>query len=116
MVDLRQLHRDKDVQGLVGALELGSEEPAYRLGFALCFAAEALGDLGDPRAIGPLIRALDCDPNLRVRAGAARALGELGGPRAREALLKTLRERPRPPGELCEAVYGSLRKLDRASG
>jgi HEAT repeat protein len=115
-VELRQLHRNKDVQGLIDALERGREESAYSLGFARCYAALALGDLGDSRALGPLIRTLDCDPNLHVRTGAAQALGELGGPGAREALQRALRERPLPPHELFKAVIESLRKLDRASG
>jgi hypothetical protein len=52
-------------------------------------AAEALGKLGDSRAVEPLIRALgDSDHN--VRRIAAMALGKLGDPRAVEPLIGRL--------------------------
>jgi len=44
-------------------------------------AAESLARLGDPRAVDPLIDALD-DEDWRVRQKAAWALGYLGDPRA----------------------------------
>ncbi|HEX5037882.1 MAG TPA: HEAT repeat domain-containing protein [bacterium] len=52
-------------------------------------AAEALGELGDPRAIKPLIRALG-DGDKLVRMAAAEALGELGDPRAVKPLIRAL--------------------------
>src|SRR5690349_2963201 len=45
------------------------------------FAAEALGTLGDPAAVLPLIRALK-DKNRDVRSNAAAALGKLGDSRS----------------------------------
>ena len=52
-------------------------------------AAKAMGQLGDPRAVDPLIDALQ-DKNYLVRASAAWALGELGYKRAVDSLLEFL--------------------------
>jgi HEAT repeat protein len=51
-------------------------------------AATALGEIGDPAAIGALIAALEHDPHHEVRAAAAEALGRIGGERAIGALLR----------------------------
>jgi epoxyqueuosine reductase len=51
-------------------------------------AAVALGNTGDPRAVPPLVRSLDREPNALVRGHAAWALGQLGGTMARAALEK----------------------------
>jgi HEAT repeat protein len=53
-------------------------------------AAEALGRLGDPRAVEPLIDTL-WDDDARVRLKAAWALGMLGDPRALAPLQKLYR-------------------------
>ena len=53
-------------------------------------AAEALGRLGDPRAVEPLIDTL-WDDDARVRTKAAWALGMLGDPRALVPLQKLYR-------------------------
>ncbi|RMF83541.1 MAG: NACHT domain-containing protein, partial [Nitrospirae bacterium] len=55
-------------------------------------AAEALGKLGDPRAVEPLLQALG-DESRGVRRAAAEALGKLGDPRAVEPLLQALGDR-----------------------
>ena len=55
--------------------------------------ATALGQIGDPRAVGPLIGALG-DSDEYVRAGAAEALGRIGDARAVEPLLKVLKDYP----------------------
>lgn len=49
-------------------------------------AALMLGKLGDPRAVEPLIRALDA-PGFQTPINAAQALGQLGDPRAIEPLI-----------------------------
>jgi hypothetical protein len=54
-------------------------------------AAEALGRLGDPRAVGPLIVALK-DSHWEVRRDAAESLGKLGDSRAVEPLMQTLKD------------------------
>ena len=68
---------------------LTDADAPYRWG-----AAEALGRMGDPRAVEPLIRALR-DEDWRVRMKAAWALGRL---RDRSALIP-LREARRDPME-----------------
>lgn len=48
-------------------------------------AANYLGDIGDPKAVPPLLKALE-DPFFNVRRCAALALGKIGDPRAIEPL------------------------------
>lgn len=55
-------------------------------------AARVLGEMGDMRAVEPLIEVLKFDRNGSVRLYAARALGELGDPLATEPLIESLRE------------------------
>ncbi|MFN8560351.1 MAG: HEAT repeat domain-containing protein [Anaerolineae bacterium] len=52
-------------------------------------AALMLGKLGDPRAVEPLIRALDA-PGFQTPLYAAQSLGKLGDPRAIEPLLRAM--------------------------
>jgi len=54
-------------------------------------AAAALGELGDTRAVEPLIAALR-DQDRRVRKSAAAALGQMGDPRAVEPLIIALQD------------------------
>jgi HEAT repeat protein len=86
---------------------LTDENPAFRWG-----AAEALGRMGDPRAVIPLIRALK-DGDWRVRMKAAWSLGRLGDRSAliplREALgdpMEGVREMAR---EAEEKILSSVR-------
>jgi HEAT repeat protein len=70
-------------------------------------AALMLGKLGDPRAVQPLIQALDA-PGLQTPMFAAQALGKLGDPRAIQPLLNlvsTGNEKVR------EAALESLKRL-----
>ena len=46
------------------------------------YAAEALGEIGDARAVAPLIAALENDDYRKVRYEAAEALGKIGDERA----------------------------------
>jgi HEAT repeat protein len=55
-------------------------------------AADALGQIKDPRAVKPLIVALKADRNPLVRTSAAKALGEIGTP-AVEPLIAALKEK-----------------------
>lgn len=65
--DVRSMRRSRDVQGLVKLLE--NEDPGVRIK-----AIDALGYVGDTRAVRPLIKVLgDSDPY--VREHAARNLG-----------------------------------------
>ena len=70
-------------------------------------AAVALGNLGDPRAVPGLERALREDPDPVVRGHAAWALGRVGGTEA-HAALHAAREREPDPGVL-EEVELALR-------
>ena len=54
-------------------------------------AAEALGEIKDPRAVEPLIAALK-DGDSDVRKAAAKALGEIKDPRAVEPLIAALKD------------------------
>jgi HEAT repeat protein len=58
-----------------------------------CLAVQALGRIGEPRALDTLVGCLS-DPDEDVRADAAEALGLIGNPRAGAALLDTLVEDP----------------------
>jgi len=53
--------------------------------------ADVLGQVGDRRAVGSLIKALG-DEDLLVRQHAAESLGKLGDGRAVEPLIKALRD------------------------
>ncbi len=55
-------------------------------------AAIALGNSGDEDAIGPLVKALQQDPQEMVRKYSAWALGRIGGKKSRSALEKALSE------------------------
>jgi HEAT repeat protein len=70
--------------------ELDSRHVAARIG-----AVEALGAIRDPRAVRPLIDAMEHDHNPEVRWVAALALGNIGDPAAVPALLFVLRDRER---------------------
>jgi len=55
-------------------------------------AAEALGEMGDPRAVPPLVEALR-DADILVRDRAEEALGKLKDPSAIEPLMEIMREK-----------------------
>jgi epoxyqueuosine reductase len=78
LVDLDQAAFDEDYRG-------SAIRRAKRDGFVRNVAV-ALGNAGDPSAIGPLARSLKSDPSPLVRGHAAWALGQLGGDAAKEAL------------------------------
>ena len=49
-------------------------------------AASALGKIGDPRAVEPLLTLLASESKPQVRQYAIKALGKIGDPKARAAL------------------------------
>jgi len=110
VLDIMDLHSGKDLKGLLGALEWESEVASNRDPAVRGEAAGALGKMGDRRAVGPLARALDRDPDLMVRARVAWALGELGDPRAREPLMEALEWAG--IGPIFDEVIAALGKLD----
>jgi len=73
-------------------------------------AAKALGQLGDTRAVEPLIAALHEDRNSNVRQAAAEALGQLGDTRAVEPLIAALRH-PIPVLYVQQAAAKALGQL-----
>lgn len=70
-------------------------------------AAIMLGKLGDPRAVEPLIRALDA-PGYQTPLYAAQSLGKLGDPRAIEPLLRVIESHN---DKTREAAQEALEKL-----
>ena len=54
-------------------------------------AVLALGNIGDPRAVVPLIKVLQENDNLMIRGHTAWALGKIGGEKAKFALEKALK-------------------------
>lgn len=85
----------KTVAWALGELRASSAVPdllvALEAGFALVEVVQALGKIGDPRALGPLERACE-HPDPVVRAQAVKALGELGDPHAAAALRRRLED------------------------
>ena len=75
--NIRKLKAKKDIEGLIKALDDSDEDVRLK-------AVEALGKIGDARAVEGLIKALDDD--IDVRREAVKALGEIGDPRAFDAL------------------------------
>jgi HEAT repeat protein len=83
---------------------LTHERPEYRWG-----AADALGRIGDERAVEPLIAAMkDSDP--RVRKKAAWALGQIGDIRGQRPLLEAIRDENDDVGEIAKEAYEILKK------
>lgn len=75
---------DQAVRALINAVQNDHEDLIVRGRAALM-----LGKLRDPRAVEPLIRALDA-PGFQTPIFAAEALGKLGDPRAIEPLVMVL--------------------------
>ena len=92
----------KDVDGLVRAL--GSEKDSD----AREAAADALGEIGDPKAVEPLIAALK-DPDDDVREAAAEALGRIGDPRAVDPLNAALNDPDHDVRQEAEKALARLR-------
>lgn len=85
--DVKKLKSRWDVAGLARLLENKDPQVQYE-------AAEALGNIGDERAVGPLIAALQF-PDDDVRWKAAIALGEIGNPDAVAPLIALLSDEDR---------------------
>jgi len=86
------------VEHLLGSMR----DPATRWG-----AITALGDIGNSRAIDPIIEALnDIDP--QIRGAAVVALGKIGGSRVVKPLIKVLDTEGRPFGSMHQLVIEAL--------
>jgi HEAT repeat protein len=82
--NIKRMLKKRDVKGLIMAVN--DEERAVRLA-----AIEALGEIGDLRAVEPLITALQ-DGSWGVRSYAAAALGAIGDARAVKPLSALIRD------------------------
>lgn len=71
--------------------------------------ADALGRIGDERAVEPLINRIS-DRSKYVRAGAARALGKIGDSRAVEPLQQLLNDNT---NEVRDAAARALEDIER---
>jgi len=85
VVNVEKMRERRDVMGLIKALQYKSDLEVRRN------AEKALGDVGDKRAVVPLIHALK-DENWRVRSEAAVALGKIKGALAVETLVHALKD------------------------
>ena len=83
--DVAKLKAKGDVKGLIKALGYQKDWHVRQA------AAEALGKIGDARAVEPLVAALK-DQDSNARQGAAEALGRIGDARAVEPLIAALKE------------------------
>jgi HEAT repeat protein len=102
--NVSKLEQKRNVKGLIKLL--GYKERAVRIK-----ASEALGELGDARAVEPLIKALGDRNNETVRRTAAAALGKLGDGRAVVPLIKALGDADRG---VCVTAAEALGKLGDA--
>ena len=71
-------------------------------------AAEALGEIKDPRAVEPLIFALK-DEESGVRSAAAKALGKIEDPRAVEPLISALKDKDWDVREAAAEALGEIK-------
>ena len=101
---VERLAAQGDLKGLVGAL--GCPQAAVRDA-----AVTALGDLGDARAVGPLIAMLR-DEASYVRLDAVEALGKLGDARAIGPLEAVLADEYE---EICRQADAAIRQLHLAA-
>ncbi|MBI1258887.1 MAG: HEAT repeat domain-containing protein, partial [Chloroflexi bacterium] len=74
-------------------------------------AAWSLLEIGDPRALDPLVELLN-HPDSRISSTAARGLGELGDPRAVIALTAALNHANEPLRKAAQAALDRLNTLD----
>ena len=127
-MDIEAMKNAQDIQGLIRHLDHGKPDVQWRaadalgsLGEIACEpllrplayhrvnvrigAIEALGAIGSPRSVEPLIKTLTTDESPEVRWVATVALGEIGDKRAIPPLLATLKDDNR------YVRYGSARAL-----
>ena len=99
--EVEKLLKKRDVEGLIEELQKAN----------YCDAAEALRQIGDKRAVAPLIKALeDHAAKGEVCINLVNALGEFGDERAVTPLAKLL-ENPGTDGEVCIVIVGALAQI-----
>jgi hypothetical protein len=92
--DVAKLRAKGDVTGLIKALTHGQRSPEASAATVRWSAAEALGTIGDIRAVEPLVAALR-DRDKDVRWAGARSLAAIRDRRAVEPLITALRDQDR---------------------
>jgi HEAT repeat protein len=90
-----------DVVGLIKALSYAKDPGVCKE------AVEALGEIGDSRAVEPLIAVLNSD-NKNVRLVAAKALVKIGDPRVVEPLVAALKDMDRDVAEAAADALGQI--------
>lgn len=107
VMKLGMMGGDEALRALIRTLENEYEDLIVRARAALM-----LGKLGDTRAVGPLIKALDA-PGFQTPLYAVQSLGELGDTRAIEPLLVVLEN---SKDKLHEAALTALERLGYRAG
>ena len=97
-----------DVKGLIKALDYQKDNSVRTA------AAEALGKIGDVRAVDPIIAALR-DPKWTVSANAAEALGRIGDPRAVGPLKAALKDGSRDVRQAAAVALAQIEKPGRSA-
>jgi len=129
-MDIEAMKTAQDVRGLIRLLDHGKHDVQWRAADALgtmgeiacdpllrlltfpkkhvrIGAIEALGDIGSPRSVEPLMHTLMSDKSHEVRWVAAVALGEIGDKRAIPPLVASMKDENR------YVRYGSARALEQ---
>jgi ParB family chromosome partitioning protein len=106
---LARAGRDEGLSILMSAVEV-QPEPALRFR-----AVQALGELGDARALDLLLKIVN-DPLNIAQSAAAEALGHLGRSAKAEEILRLLENLGRGSAHLAESALKGLRWLDHPEG
>ncbi|NDJ76686.1 MAG: HEAT repeat domain-containing protein [Chloroflexi bacterium] len=85
-----KLKKRRDVEALIQALQFSNDKDSFKTHKIRQEAAEALGEIKDPRAVEALLALLGDEPCNVLRA-VAEALGEIGAERAVGPLTQALR-------------------------
>jgi HEAT repeat protein len=104
---IERLRANKNIKGLIKALGYRDSQSWRETYVVRKDAAQALGQLGDVRAVEPLITALT-DGDRTVREAAAQALGQLGDVRAVEPLITALTDSATTVRETAAQALGQL--------
>ena len=110
--DVKRMETEKDVDGLI---ELFWDPNGNHSEDEFISIVDALGTIGDERAVEPLIGVLEVEgwpENWYVRSWAAGALGKIGDTRAVEPLIKALGDNK--DKDVFEAAAGALAQIGDA--
>ena len=89
--NVEKMKAKKDVKGLIKALKYNDKKNEYSEVFFIRHqAVKALGEVGDARAIEPLVETMRDDSDKLLGSEAAEALGAIGDKRAVEPLRRPI--------------------------